>query len=447
MRSARRLPVETKKRRKGAKRVKEVTRVAYDVEKALLTKALSRNEFSTVYKKKIRPNFIADDETRDAFKWVNKIYEKTGEAPSLGALLDEFPDFEPVSVSDGVEFLIEKVKDRKIYSDIHGFLKKTTEETRDSSRDGLKYVTTEALKLAATHSEEVEEDLTDGAAELSKKYDDLKNAKGVLGWSYPWRSITKVTRGLRTGQYVAFYGPTGTFKTWLLLYMANWWWETYGVSVLFVTHEMPIEDIRFRWAAIRAKVDYERFQDGKLDAEEEVRFYDVLDEMAEDRSPFHVMEIEETGMIVCATIRAKAREVKAKIILIDGLGGLPDNTEWGSFSDINRALKTMARVDKMCVVATHHVNRDTKKVKVESMDSSDVALGQTLERYVDNLFRIDRLPIHEEEDELDIYMKKGREVKRKTLRKVTINALPAYNFSEKFVHKDKEAAATDTDMV
>ena len=404
--------------------------MSYDKERAILTKLIEGGDIGLVVRGRITEKHFTQDENKNVYRFLVGSYEQFGTVPSLALVREEFPDFNAEPTKDAAELIINTVKNRKLYEDMTKSLSTMAATVRSDPAGALKQLQTDAAVLSLENSSSEEENATEAYHQVKAAYERSKKLKGLLGYAWPWERLNAATRGIRKGQFVGLYGPGGTMKTWLLTYIAHYMHYTFEKRPIFFTYEMPVEDIRYRWAALRAGINYERFQDGRLTHDEEAKLYRTLDELAEEEVPFIITELESSGQAALTEIRAKAQQHRADVIFIDGLSFLVDTVgEWSSFAEITRGLKTLARRTRIPIIATHHANRQRGKVKAEDNETSDVAFGDALSRDVDVLLRIVRTPQHEEADELMLAIKKVREGKRCNF---IINAKPAENFTQKF---------------
>jgi len=404
--------------------------MSYDKERAILTKIIESGDINYVVRNRMTHEHFTQDDHRTVFKFLVSSYEQYGTVPSLALVRDVYPDFHPEETDDAAELIIGTVKQRKLYEDLTKSLSTIAATVRADPEGALRRLQTDAAVLSLENASSEEEDATAAHQQVKAAYERSKKLKGLLGYAWPWERLNAATRGIRKGQFIGLYGPGGTMKTWLLTYIAHYMHFTFEKRPIFFTYEMPVEDIRYRWAALRAGINYERFQDGHLTPDEEAKLYKTLEELAEEEVPFIITELESSGQAALTEIRAKAQQHRADVILIDGLSFLTDSVgEWSSFAEVTRGLKTMARRTRIPIIATHHANRQRGKVKAEDNETSDVAFGDALSRDVDVLLRIVRTPQHEEADELMIAIKKVREGKRCSF---ILHAKPAENFSQKF---------------
>lgn len=399
-----------------------------ETDRALITRVLKRRNIQLLVKKKVTPDTMSEESTRDQLRWIYRRFDKFGKVPSTKLFCRHFPDFETEPSDDSLAQIVQTVLDERLYVDLQRGVKEIATEAKMDPREGLASLINIATRLAVRFSEGNGEDVMQEGDQVWRLYQRIKKLGGVLGIPWPWGKLTEVTGGIEKGSLSCFYGPAGSMKTWLLLVIALHA-HSLGITPLFLTFEMTVEDIRTRCACLLAKVDYGLFRKGKLSRKQERRFRKKLRAFKRN-PPFIVEELESQGDGALTEIQAKVKQYRAGLILIDGLAFVADDVEWQSWTKTIKGLRTMAKSGKKIpIVATHHSNSNSKKAKMKEGDADDVALGKTLERYCTNLVRIFRTPENAERDEIGMSTVKVREgIKAAWM----IHAKPATDFSQSY---------------
>lgn len=407
----------------------------YDVERALLTKVIETGDVLQLLKARDPlALFTAASTARDVADWLICHYRSFGKAPSLRYVRSHFPEFEAERVDDELNEIMELARLRRLYGDLQVSLRRVTIAARESPQEALTTMRGETAALSVRYATGNVVDATKRGAEIRARYEQLEKKQGMIGIPWPWERLNRSSRGMRPGFFHGIYAAEGTMKTWLLIHIAEHAHATTGVVPVIFVYEMPLEDIEFRWAAYRARVDYERLQDGSLRRDERDRFYASLEQMQSD-PPFYVEELECQGVGALGEIQAKSEEKRAGLVLIDGLTFVSEDFEWGSYGKATMGLKTLARKSRVPIVVTHHSNERIAAESKSKGSTRDVAGTPTLQRDVDVLLRLTRTPQHVENDEILVSTRKVREGKQCAF---VIHAKPATNFSQKYVVEDDE---------
>ena len=412
--------------------------MGYDIESALISKVLETGDIKEAIQRKVTSNtFIDDENNRLIWEWVMSRYDRHGKVPSITLLQNKFPDFTPEDTDDSLVEIIGSVKEKRLYADLQVAIKEIAIEAKGGDpSEALEILKSKAAELTVSYSDGNAIDVTKDGKEILRQYQVFKKKKGKLGMPWPWRRMNKATKGLRNGSLNVMYGPPGTLKTWLLIFIADFVHQFGGRPVLF-TFEMPRADIRTRWAALRLGCDWDAYQSGRLTAKEEARLNELIEEFDEE-PPFIVDEIESVGQAALLELKSKIKEHNANIAFIDGLAFLADDEEWTSWGPLIKGLKKMALSLLIPVVCSHHTNLNAKtkgKVTVDQGETGDVAYGGAVFRYSDTLTRVARPPIHRENGEVKLVARKVREGLECAL---VVNAIPAVSFAQKYVIQEEE---------
>lgn len=415
--------------------------MSFDLESSLITKILEDSDIRSVLRNKVTPEFFADEDLRDIYHWLCEKYQRRGKVPSLKLLQREFPDFEPVESDDDLLMLVDEVKQAKLYEDLAVALKEITDETKEDPALGFEKLRQKAGELSIIHSAHDDEDITKCTQEIMDEYEQLESGDGPVGIPYPWPYANKLTLGMQPGELIAFYARPKSLKTWLTLVIANNLHENFGWVPVYFSCEMPLKLIRRRLAALRAKVDYTVYREGRMTEVEKKAFRKSLEDLRES-PPFMICKIKTRGQAALTEIKAKCEEYGADVAIVDGFYYLMTETNSNNFRVVTQGMKSIAESLQIPVLGSTQANRDGEKSKGDRAD--DVAFGDSLTQDCDQLFRIVRDPVHVERNEIMLTMPALREAKGGSF---IINALPAYDFSEKHVLdlEEEKDALNDSD--
>jgi replicative DNA helicase len=165
---------------------------------------------------------------------------------------------------------------------------------------------------------------------------------------------------------------------------------------MFQSFEMTNREQQNRYDSMRAKVSHNRLISGNLTAEEEGRFKQALDDMANETVNFWL--VDALHGITVSAIQSKVQTLQPDVVFIDGVYLMTDeqtgemNTPQ-ALTGITRSLKRLAqKIDKPVVITTQALNWKTKKGKVSTdsigysssfLQDADVVFG--LEREDENV--------------------------------------------------------------
>jgi replicative DNA helicase len=328
-------------------------------ENAIITKIIDEKAIREVVKKKITPEFFSDSTARAAYIYLLSCFNNPehGEVPSWKMFSHDFEDFQPERMEDPLPALLEKIRAQKLYSDLAEAMSAIVEESDADPQKGLDLLRASAITLSQRFSDDATS-ATVGSLipQMRVEYQAMKEGRtGLKGRPWPWAALNGATMGGQNGHFVLFYGRPKVGKTWSALksiqHMTN---ADPSCRALVISQEMLPQELCRRYIALQANIDYKLYQRGRLDAEQEARFYAALEEFEnQDRIVFD--RLSSTGASALSELAAKADEHGAHIVFVDGLYFLGE--DWKEIAVITRGLAQFAQTSQRLMIGTTQQNR------------------------------------------------------------------------------------------
>jgi replicative DNA helicase len=413
--------------------------LAHIDEAHLITKLIADGDMRSVLRQKLTYQFFSDTTHKELFFFLSKRYEKFGRLPSMRIVQREFPEFTPQKTQEDLMELVEEVKTSKLYADMAVSLKEITEATRADPQEGFAKMREKVGAMILMHSSVDDVDFAKSADNILMEFKSRQDGVGLTGIQYPWPYLNKITLGMHPGDLIGIYARPKKLKTWLGLVIGSHAYMTTRKRVGFFNGEMSNEVTLSRLAALRARLPYQAFREGKLTNRETMRFRKAMRELA-DSGSFMICKIESTGDGAIAEIRAKCEEYQIDLAICDGVYFWMDDQTHKGFRTLTRGLKGIGVHLNIPVIAITQANRDAEKDKGKT--TVGVAFGDSLAQDCDQLMHVIRDKQHEDQDEMVITLPAMREAKGGTF---SIHAKPAEDFSQKFVFEDHEADTADVE--
>lgn len=404
----------------------------------MITKILETGDLKTPIRRKVQADFFLLPQTRQAFSYIVKHYQKFGSVPSIELFRKEFKGFNLRTTSDTVEAVCEQLRRAKLYVDMADMIEESLRLNRDDPHEALDHVRAKITSLTSQHIVTRDSDLTKETQEAKEEYYRVKEGAGIIGIPWPWEKLNEATLGVQRGEVVYFYARPKSLKTWLLIYSAVHAFKM-GRRPLLISKEMPTEQIRRRVHAVFANVDYHALRTGRLTPKEEKLYFEDLEAFSEN-DPFILSgDDEDKGGVMSVT--AKIKEYDPDIVYLDGVYLMHDDrtnkrtSDWQGIAHITQDLKRMAKQQNIPVVGSTQANRQAEKSKGDS--KSEVAYGDSFTQDADYLVRIIYEKTHQEDHEAILTLPVIRESAGCTF---TINAFIAKDLSQKYVADTEEEA-------
>ena len=391
-----------------------------NVEYAVLQHILHLGVIGRAEAKGIRPWHFSDYKLRDCYEKIlnfSKRRATRNQTPSLSYMSKMCPDYPH---SDQVpEWTLDELVNELLNGALRRELEATAEDLKlmveqyDQPDIALNYLAEKCAELR--EGSEIPEHLRMGVqAGLSsalEHYTQIKSGSGVLGTEWPWAPFNKKFQGICNGKLYVAYAPAKGGKSWWLLYGGCVYPFIHSNSkVLFITTEMPADEVWDRIACLLAKVKYAQFMGGSLAKDEEKRFVDTIEALKEEdynriNIPESVEDQSNTGHrrieVVYVpqgtrvdVIEKLVEEVDPDIVCLDGIYNIV-GTGSDNLSKINNGvigIKKLAVEKNVPIIATAQTNRsgwiDLKELDIHR--PKDIGDSYKIVVYVDALIRLHR---------------------------------------------------------
>jgi len=405
-------------------------------EKALITRIIDTGDVKTVSRSLTSDHFFLP-EARQAWTFLIQYFMEHGLAPSREMLQAHVHRFEFVASADPVLALTERVHEHLVYNKINLVAEHVTELVKTDVLGAGNLMADEAMRLRTliAGGQSTGIDITTRAKEEFDSYYRRKNLKGLLGYAYPWDRLSKATHGLQISQLVIFYARPKSMKTFILLYVLLYIHYKYRARIVLFTREMREEELRCRYVAMLAQVDYDRYQNGALTTQEESRWLEALEVFVE-MGPMVIDTVSGYGADAADEMISKAQDHGADLIGVDGIYFF-GNREWEEIGKFTSRLKYhLLNTYKVPCLGTSQ-GAKTMSMKRKNMD--DVGYSDTMAQDADILIKMAYI---EADNRIYMNMAGARDGKPCQLQ---IWARPAYDFSQALVKEEVESDGTEGD--
>jgi replicative DNA helicase len=362
--------------------------VAADNEHRLISKVIRDRDILPVVQRGVQSNWFLDEDNVAVWKFVIRHYNEYSEVPTAVTVKDHYPTYKILDVQDSLEFLVDQaVAFRRrllIRQGLENSVDKLTSNDHEGALVAMEATLTNVNASGVQGTNEL--DLTKDAEDRFAEYQALANHT-MLGIPTGFDVIDEATAGLQGGQLVTVIAPPKTGKSQIALAIAIHVHKN-GKVPMFQSFEMTNREQQQRHDAIRAQVSHGRLRRGKLFADEEQRYIDMLKNMDGMTDSFHL--VDAVNGLTVASLSATITKLKPSIVFVDGVYLMMDETTGEmntpqSITNITRALKRLAQRHDIPVVVTTQtllwkmkggkVSADSIGYSSSFFQDSDVILG------------------------------------------------------------------------
>jgi replicative DNA helicase len=329
--------------------------MAADNEHRLVSKVIRDRDILPVLQRGVTPDWFLDPDNQQVWKFVVKHYSNYNEVPTAVTVKDHYPTYPVLDVNDSLDFLVDQaVTFRRRLLIRQGTEKVVDRLTNNDHESALVAMeaTISTVNLSGVQGTN-ELDLIRDAEARFADYQSLASHT-MIGIPTGFDKIDEATAGLQGGQLVTVIAPPKTGKSQLALAIAIHVHND-GRVPMFQSFEMTNREIQQRHDSIRAQVSHGRLRRGKLFAEEETRYQDMLKNMSTMSNSFHL--VDAVNGLTVASLSATISKLKPSIVFVDGVYLMMDeqtgemNTPQ-SITNVTRALKRLAQRHDLPVVIT-----------------------------------------------------------------------------------------------
>lgn len=406
-------------------------------EQVFITRIIETGDIKTAIKRRIVADFFTQPDARAAYSYLVGFYNQYGETPSMELFRKKFPDFELQSTPDSVAAVADDLRQNKLYRDLVEMIDEGVALTREDVHSALSHFRTLVATLTTQHVLTRDMDITRTVEEMKAEYERVSVGQGMLGIPWPWPKLNETTLGIQNGELIFWYARPKAGKTWLMICTAVHALRN-NRRVLFVTMEMPVEQIRRRTAAMWAGINYQSLRSGQLTASEKRRYFDDLEALAELEG-FVVSGGDENRGTGITSLAAKIQEYSPDLVLVDGVYLMHDDrgnkksSDWQSISHITQDLKSLVKRLNIPLIGSTQSNRAGEKTRGESL--SEMAFSDSFVQDGDYVIRLIHDKEQKEDQEALVTLPGIREAPGCTF---TINAKFAEDLSQKEVAESQE---------
>lgn len=370
-------------------------------EHLLISKVIQTGSVSEVIDAGLRPDHFNGD-YRKMWIWVLDYWRKHGSVPTSRVFKQEFGDVtvydaeaEPFSAL--IDELYHAFKREHIITSIAGAMPLLNDNNVEDAYKKL----SEGLQKASVETAHLRDiDIIQNWEKRINRYEEIRNMpNGLRGIPTGFLGLDRITAGLRPQQLITFVGEAKKGKSLMSLIMAMAA-HRHGISPLFVSFEMNIEEQEARYDALLSGISHTKIIRGDLTTSEMAKIKKALS-LQKNMHPFHFTE-DTASLTTVSALAAKVQQYRPGLLVVDGVymmddeNGEPKNSSQ-ALTNITRSLKRLAQRFDIPIVGTTQVlssklnNKKSRAITADSIgysssfaQDSDLVLGVESDPDIDN---------------------------------------------------------------
>lgn len=206
--------------------------------------------------------------------------------------------------------------------------------------------------------------LADIALRRTEHYEALQAGSVQAGWPTNIAGLTNMlSGGLRPGGLYILAARPAVGKS-SFAQSLGWAMAKSGKRTLFLSQEMPSDELGDRALASVGRVDFGHILTGRITGDEWGRVSEAAEELVQHRDDFFV---DDQGGLTLTDVRSKAKQIPGlSVLILDYLQLCSGSLEKGAnrnaeIEQISRGLKTFAKEIGVAVVVLSQLNREVEK--------------------------------------------------------------------------------------
>jgi archaellum biogenesis ATPase FlaH len=395
------------------------------VEREFLKKALfSTSELSLAAEKQVESDLILDPINKKLFEIVSWYFQKYSAVPTTDTLkmilskskiaedvkqkvLLLFTELAAATYPDRpLTFLIDELKqDFKSFKLRDTLITSVNHLEADKINDSINSLKEGISKLELVGRDDVREGYLDKSADdRFAHYTDIKtNPDKYKGIPIGWPTFDSITNGVRGGQLMVIIAAVKEGKSTALMNI-GYSCHAAGYNVLYVSVEMPKEQVERRYDSRASGLEYSKIRDGKLNPMEEEIYKQCLNIQKSRTNKFYVIDAHDCNTTL---IRSKLKTFPQKfdLVIVDYLTivkpevkATSGRDQWESIGKVTEEIRAIARELNIPIITAAQANRDGIKEAKYKYNVENIGLSHLISAHADTLLSL-RLT---DRDELEV---------------------------------------------
>jgi len=370
-------------------------------EHLLISKIIQTGSVAEVIESGIRPDHF-NSELAGVYSWLINYWREYSSVPTPRVVKQEFGDLQLVNAeAEPFARLVDELYAAYKHKHLVLAVTEATPSLNNHHTDVAAKILSDGLQKAAlevAHLRDV--DVIQNWEERINRYKEMRETPNSLrGIPTGFAGLDKITAGFRPQQLITFVGEAKKGKSLMTLIMANTA-HMHGITPLYVSFEMSVQEQEARLDSIVSGVSYTRILRGDLNNTEMERIEQSI-KIRKNMHPF-IMTEDTSSLTTVSAIAGKIQQYRPGLVVVDGVymmddeNGEPKNSPQ-ALTNITRALKRLAQRFDIPILGTTQVlsskinNKKSRAITADSIgysssfaQDSDLVLGVESDPDIDN---------------------------------------------------------------
>ena len=378
------------------------------VELQILCKVLNTKDYSIIENNYLTEEFFPT--YREEYSYIKSHYEEYKNVPDIETFITKFPEFERVEVNETDRYLVNTIREERLYTMSVPVIKKAAELLKADANEAGRYIQAEMSNLVPNY--EIEScDIIHSRERFDTFKDKLENKDK---WFIP-TGFEELDDALGGGaqcgeELIVVVARTGNCKSWVITKIAQHSWLI-GKTPGYMSPEMSGTKIGYRFDTVNSHFSNSGLNRGDTYRVNTQEYESYIDELNTKQNSFYVTTPRDfNNKITVTKLKNWVKSSGIDVLFIDGITYLSDerykngDNKTTSLTNISEDLMQLScelRIPIYVVVQSNRGGVDKDAPDLEDIRDSD--------GIAHNATRV--ISVKHKDEYLSMIIKKNREYK------------------------------------
>lgn len=375
----------------------------------ILSKVILSKDYSIIENNLLNEEYFVEYE--DEFKYIKKHYKKYGNVPDKFTFLSKFPEVDLVEVTETDEFLIDTVREERLYVKSVPVVRKIAKLLKDDANAAIEYMW-HSMKELQPNYQLGGTDLISQAELRYQSYVERKEHKDDYTFTTGFPELDGLIHGIeRVEEFILIFARINNGKSFVAQKICTHVWQL-GFNVGYLSPEMSALSLGYRFDTI-----YKGFSNKSLmwadKSTDSKEYKQYIDNLKTNQNKYIISTPEDFDKkITISKIREWVKQFKLDLIVIDGIGYLSNERERRgeskaeSLTDIGEDIVSLSNELHIPVIVVHQANRMGSLIGEDEDDTPGLENIKDSDGLAANATKV--LSLRHKDDVLKIGVKKNR---------------------------------------
>lgn len=295
------------------------------------------------------------------FKFITNHYKQYKTVPDKTTFIENFPDFELLEVNESDQYLVDKIREEKLYCDSVPIVQNIAKLLKDDSNKAVEYMI-QATKDIKPNYATRGIDIISNVDDRFKEFLDRKKSQSNYFFKSGFDELDQLIHGIQRGEeFIVIVARMGIGKSWISNKIASSIWQQ-GYNVGFVSPEMSANSVGYRFDTILNNISNSDLLFGGDIKEEDYK--KALSKLKGKTNKFIVTTPEDFNKrITVSKLRNWVKQEDLHALFIDGITYLTDeryrkgDNKTVTLTNISEDLMSLSVELKIPVITVIQANR------------------------------------------------------------------------------------------